>query len=295
MPQIVSSRPGQTFLPAVQQIISGADEALLAVAFVDTKGIHLLERELKTVGSLRMLATSQFDRMQVRTDTAFARVTSFGAGARLLNPKGGTTFHPKMYLARRGRAFSGVIGSANLTFGLAGNFETGVVVQGAAASEAWELAEQLWGHADALPWTPRGPVHPDELDPQLYALLSRYVYPGLTIRTLGQTPEANTILAFSESGATVATKTSPGGRDVEARMIQIAYDALVTSPTRTLTNPHLLNTLRVHRSSFVLALLTQIPTVRCLAQRPITIQLVGTPTVPPSSLTLSAQLRRSKA
>jgi phosphatidylserine/phosphatidylglycerophosphate/cardiolipin synthase-like enzyme len=270
-------------LPAIQQALHGADEALLAVAFIDTRGIHLLEKEMLTVGSLRILATSKFDRHQIRTDTAFARAVGIGARAQLLNPRGAATFHPKMYLARRDGAFTGVIGSANLTSGLAGNYETGVVVTGTAARDAWTLANQLWNDLDAIQWTPAGAVPPDELDPRLYKLLGQYVQPGQTIQTLGPLGVPNEILAFTKTGATVATTTSPGGKDVEARMIQIAYDALVTSPTGQLTNPYLLNTLRVHRSSFVLALLAQLPIGHQVPGRPITIELVGKPPVPPSS------------
>jgi hypothetical protein len=246
--------------------------------------VHLIEKELKSIGFVRLLATSQFDRNQSRTDTAFARVASFGVTGRLLNPKRGTTFHPKMYLARRGRTYSGVIGSANLTFGIAGNFETSVVVRGAAARDAWALGEELWDHDDSAPWAAKGPLSPDELEPGLYALFSRYVHPGATISTLGQHPELNTILALTPSGATVATKRSPGGQNVEARMIQIGYDALVSSPTGQLTYDHLTRSLRVHRSSFVLAFLAQLPMVRRVPRRSITIELIGPPPVPPSSV-----------
>ena len=295
MPHVVSSRPDQTLLPAIRQTPRGADEALFAVAFVDTNGIHLIEQEIKTVGHVRVLATNRFDRSQTRTDTAFARITAFGASGRLLTLKG-VTFHPKMYLARRGRAYSGVIGSANLTFGLAGNYEIGLVVDGIPARDAWGLGERLWNHTEALPWTPKGPVRPDELDPQLYRLLTQYVHTGMTIPTLGPRPELNTILAFGPSGAIVATKRSPGGQAVDARMIQIGYDALATAPTGQLTNLHLLNTLRVHRSSFVLALLATLPMVRQVSASPITIELLAPPPVQPSSpLTDRALLPGSNA
>jgi hypothetical protein len=180
-------------------------------------------------------------------------------------------------------SIGGVIGSANLTFGLAGNYETGVLLDGLPARDAWTLGEVLWDHAEAVPWTPKGPVRPDELDRRLYRLLAQHVHAGLTISTLGPRPELNTIVAFDPTGATVATKKSPGGQAVEARMIQVGYDALATAPNGRLTNPHLLNTLRVHRSSFVLALLSQLPMVRQVSASPITVELVGFPPVPPSS------------
>lgn len=284
MPTIVSSRPGRTLLAAVQHVLDGADEALLAVAFVDTRGIHLLEQEMKTVGSLRLLATSQFDRNSQRTDTALARAVGLGAAARLLNPSGGTTFHPKLYVARRGRSFAALVGSANLTFGLAGNFEAGVVVDGSVAHDAWVLAEQLWNLPETVPWTPKGRVRPDELDAALYRLLSKHIRAGQTIHTLGRTRMPNTVLAFSRTGATVATTASPGGEHVEPRMIQIGYDALVTSPTGQLTNKHLRVDLRVHRSSFVMALLATLPMVRPVPHpRDVIVELTGRPPVPPSS------------
>jgi hypothetical protein len=200
MSRIVSSLPAQTMLPAIRQVLHKADEVLLAVAFVDTRGVHLVEKELKSAGSLRIVATSRFDRKQRRTDVTFARVAGFGGQARLLNPKGGTTFHPKMYLARRGRRFSGVIGSANLTSGLAGNFETGVIIDGVTARHGWRLADDIWFNY-AAPWAAKGLIQPDELDSRLYALLARHVQPGMTIRTLGPPRENRTRSSRSQERA----------------------------------------------------------------------------------------------
>lgn len=250
MPQIVSSLPGRTLLRAAQGLLARADEALLAVAFVDIRGVHLLEKDLKTVGRVRALATSRFN--PARTDTALAHLTGLGVTARLLNPPGGTTYHPKMYLARRGRAYTGLVGSANLTFGLAGNYETAVVLDGRAAKDAWDLAERLWNLPDVKPWTPSGVVRPDQLDSSLLRLLLAHVRAGQTIHTLGRAPAPNTIVALTEAGATVHAATTS---HVEPRMIQIGYDALVTSPEGQLRNSDLLNALRAHRSSFVMALL----------------------------------------
>jgi HKD family nuclease len=281
MSQIVSSLPGRTLLPATQGVLGGADEAFLAVAFVDIRGVHLLEKELRTVGQVRALATSQFN--SARTDTALDHLTRLGVTARLLNPPGGTTYHPKMYLARRGRDYTGLVGSANLTFGLAGNYESAVVVDGRAARDAWNLAEQLWDSPDAKPWTPGGVVPPDHLDPALLRLLLAHVRAGQTIRTLGRRSAPNTIVALTKTGATVHAATTS---HVEPRMIQIGYDALATSPTGQLRNTELLNNLRVHRSSFVMALLAQLPMVRQVPHpREVIIAMAGPPPVPPSTAT----------
>jgi hypothetical protein len=52
-------------------------------------------------------------------------------------------------------------------------------------------------------------------------------------------------------------------------MVQLAWDWLIAYGT--LSNVTLLKNLRVHRSSFVCALLAQLPGVRVVTNRPITL------------------------
>jgi hypothetical protein len=74
--------------------------------------------------------------------------SGLGLDIRILNPGSGRTFHPKLYLAVNGAGASAVIGSANLTGGLATNFEAGVALRGSLEdrplARAWGWAEELW-------------------------------------------------------------------------------------------------------------------------------------------------------
>ena len=47
-------------LAAVRRVLDGADEALLGVAFVQQRGVNLLERQLATLGRGRLVATTAF-------------------------------------------------------------------------------------------------------------------------------------------------------------------------------------------------------------------------------------------
>ena len=79
-------------------MLDGADEAILGVAFVQRRGVSLVERQLQTVGAGRLVATTVFGST---TSEGLEATPSAGFGVRVLNLSGGT-FHPKLYLARHG-------------------------------------------------------------------------------------------------------------------------------------------------------------------------------------------------
>src|ERR1700690_2783856 len=70
-------------------------------------------------------------------------------------PSGGT-YHPKVYLARRGDEATAIIGSANLTGGLVNNVEAAIVLRGhrddRPIADAWSWAEDLWSDPRTGPW-----------------------------------------------------------------------------------------------------------------------------------------------
>src|ERR1700712_1360090 len=106
-------------LAAVRRVLDGADEALLGVAFVERRGVNLLEHQLSTVGRGRLIATTTFGTTTIQ---GLETASAFGLGVRVLNPSRGT-FHPKLYVARQGDRIAAAIGSANLTGGLISNVE----------------------------------------------------------------------------------------------------------------------------------------------------------------------------
>jgi hypothetical protein len=143
-------------LAAVRRVLAGADEILLGVAFVQQRGINLLERQLQSVGAGRLVTTTVFGST---TSQGLDAARTRGLGVRILNPAGGT-FHPKLYLARHGDRMAAAIGSANLASGLVATVEVTVVLHGnhtaPQLNTLWTVAESWWEHHDATDWSPIG-------------------------------------------------------------------------------------------------------------------------------------------
>jgi HKD family nuclease len=273
---MVSTWPDSDLLQAVRGTLDGADEAILATAFVDTRGIQLLDAQLEALGpACRLLVTSVFDR--TRTMAALSLAHRRGVHTRVLNWSRGT-YHPKLYLAKEGSSSRAVVGSANLTSGLFCNVEVATSVSGMTSepvfASLWSFAEELWSHERSEEWGPTGEESPDLIEPDLWRLLTKVVRDGQVIETLGRERRANRIVEMTPSGLWVETERSAqrGGPSlVEPRMVQLAWDWLVAHGS--LTNPTLLRDLRVHRSSFVCALLAQLPGVQVVSRSPITLAI----------------------
>ena len=125
---VVSTWPDADLLQAIRDTLDGAYEAILATAFVDSRGVQLLDAELKVLGpACRLLVTSVFDRN--RTDAALSLAHQRGVQTRVLNWSKGT-YHPKLYLAKTGAVSRAVVGSANLTSGLFANVELATSMSG---------------------------------------------------------------------------------------------------------------------------------------------------------------------
>src|SRR4051794_9803244 len=155
-------------LQAVRRVLEGADEALLGVAFVQQRGVNLLQHQLRAVPAGRLVTTTVFGST---TGQGLQAARDSGLGVRVLNPSGGT-FHPKLYAARHGDRIAAAIGSPNLTSGLIANVEVVVVLHGSRDAphlrRLWELAESWWSHEAAVDWSPeRVAVAPEVLHPDL--------------------------------------------------------------------------------------------------------------------------------
>ena len=137
---------GFGLLQAVRDTLASSNDSMLCVAFAHERGVRLLGKELEAAhrrgGKARLLVTTAFDRGGTTGD-ALTVARSFGVEVRIHNHSGGT-YHPKLYLGLAGAAASAVIGSANLTAGLACNIEVGVALSGErrepALARAWEVA-----------------------------------------------------------------------------------------------------------------------------------------------------------
>jgi hypothetical protein len=270
----------RSLLRAVRTTLDKAQEAFLCVAFVQEKGLHLLEKELDSLrlrkAHVRLLVTTTF---QTTDASALAMAQGLGVDVRVLNPGSGRTFHPKLYLGAAADGARAVIGSANLTGGLATNFEAAVALDGTRADApiggAWSWAESLWDDERVALWTP-GAAEPKEeaFEPALYTMLKTAVRQDPVFMTLGPAPRRNQVVDLSPVEIHVETERSrarAGGTEpIPAWMFNLAWDRLRTHGR--LTNIELLNDLRVHRSSAVCAILARLSSVKCVAGRGITLE-----------------------
>jgi hypothetical protein len=265
-------------LAAVRYVLNGADDAILSVAFVQRRGVSLVERQLQGIGTGRLVATTVFGST---TSEGLDAIRNVGFGVRVLNPSGGT-FHPKLYLARHGAELVAAVGSANLTSGLVANAELVTVLRGPPDAPELrrlaDLSESWWAHRDAIDWSSDRVSAPREiLDPRLLRKIEALVVSETEVLTLGDAPRANWVREVTPDGVWVETlRSRTAGRPpqlVEAWMIQSAWDYLQAHGA--LTNRFLLSSdgLNVKRSSFVCALLARLPDVVVRSTRPITLAL----------------------
>jgi HKD family nuclease len=269
----------RSLLHAVRTTLGEADDAFLCVAFVQEKGLHLLEKELaglhRRKARSRLLVTTTF---QTTTTSALAMARGLGLEVRVLNPGSGRTFHPKLYLGADRLGARAVIGSANLTGGLFANLEAAVSLDGSREDEpiagAWNWAEALWTDPRAEPWAPTAAEPTEEaFEPALYALLRAEVRRDPVFVTLGRQQE-NRVVELSAVEMRVETERSRvrtgGAEAVPAWMFNLAWDRLRAHGT--ITNRELLEDLRVHRSSAVCAILARLPRVERVPGREIALR-----------------------
>jgi len=276
----IVTAPTGGLLAAVRETLAGSDETLLCVAFAQARGVHLVAKELADVaarGRARVVVTTT---LGSTSEAALAAMCECRADVRVLNPGGGT-YHPKVFLGRRRDSLTAVVGSANLTSGLVTNVETAARLQGKRGEDAldglWSWAEGIWSDPRAVPWRPSAEPSGDELiEPELLALINAQVRREPTLYTLGS-PKPNVVRDALPSGLWVETErtreTKSGAQMVPPRMLNLAWDVL--RARGELSNRDLLQTLRIHRSSFVCALLARLPGVEVVSSRPILLRYTG--------------------
>jgi hypothetical protein len=149
----------------------------------------------------------------------------------------------------------------------------------------WDRVKSWWTNPTAIDWSPEAvPAALEALEPDLLTRLRAAVAPPTQIATLAD-GKPNWILDITPDGVWVETERSRNAARppqlVEAWMIQIAWDWLQAHGS--LSNRFLLDKdgLNVKRSSFVCALLAQLPDVVLSRRRPIELLLSGRATARP--------------
>jgi HKD family nuclease len=271
---------GFGLLQAIRDGLATSSDSMLCVAFAHERGVRLLGKELEAShrrgGRARLLVTTAFDRGGTTGD-ALSAARNFGVEVRIHNHSGGT-YHPKLYLGSDRTRASAVIGSANLTAGLACNVEVAVALSGArsepALTRAWDVGEALWEDSRSQPWEGLAADSPgEEIAPELLSALSEASRLDPVFMTLGPKPLPNRVVEVTpaevwiETGRSIRERTGP--QSVPAWMLNLAWEYLRTRGE--LTNSTLLNQLRVHRSSAVCALLARVPGVQAAESGQITL------------------------
>lgn len=279
----------RSLLQHVRQTLAGADSALLCVAFVQERGVHLLAQEFERLkereAPLRLLVTTTFS----STDhAALALAYRYGARVKVLNPGSGSTFHPKIYLGAASRSVQAVVGSANLTGGLATNVEAAVWMHGDGSEPALlrvrEFGEHLWADPRAVPFEPdqASEAGGERIDAALLPSLIAIQREAPLVLTLGRSPKPNRVVEVTASEVLVETERSKarksGAEPIPAWMLNLAWDYLRAHGR--LTNKLLLDELRVHRSSAVCALLARLPGVARVPGKDIELRWLGAPPPP---------------
>lgn len=275
--QVVSTRCEPPLLTRVRGALDGADESLLCVAFVSMAGVHLLRRQFENTKQARLLATTVFGST---APAALDLASDLGVEVRVLNPSSGT-YHPKLYLARRGLMSTAVIGSANLTAGLVSNVEVCSVIEGdlEQLETAWRIGEMLWDDPRAMPWTGAEPTPIEAPWDDLLRRLDLFVPAGSVVRTLGVSPRPNRVTHIDAAGVWIETDRSrdkgAGSQVVDGWMLRLAWDYLTFHGR--LSNRYLVanDGLNVKRSSAVCALLAQLPGVQVVSTNPIELAWTG--------------------
>lgn len=270
----------RSLLHAVRATLDGAEDALLCVAFVQGRGLHLLEQEFEALrqrrARTRLLVTTTF---QTTSPSALSMASGLGLDIRILNPGSGRTFHPKLYLGSSASGAQAVVGSANLTGGLATNLEAAIALRGSREdvplARAWEWAEALWSDDRAERGTLQVAERVEEpFEPELYRPLVTEVRRSPVFMTLGPRPRPNRVVEHTPVEIHVETERSRertgGAEAIPAWMFNLAWDRLRTHGT--LSNSMLLNDLRVHRSSAVCAILARLPQVERVPGREIVLR-----------------------
>ena len=245
-------------LHSLRGLLTDADEALLAVAYVRCAGVGMIEREVRSLrkrgGALRLLTTFDFG---LTEPAALEALMDEGAEVRIAQFSD-RAYHPKIYLGRGGSGPRALIGSANLTAaGLVRNVEGGVDASGREAAalhrDAWDEIDTLWRVAPVCPrglrippqlraprripdlMVPRIPAPPlgargvlrdsrsvpsdDEEFGDVWAEVLLLAVPGAVFHTA--TGQANRVIDADEtSGLLLATESSPSGEWVPREMFE---------------------------------------------------------------------------
>ncbi|WP_310533355.1 phospholipase D-like domain-containing protein [Novosphingobium sp.] len=131
---IISNANGESHAGAIKSIIDGADEIVIAVAFLKRGGAdHLapmLEERLAVGATVELFVGTDFFLTEPAALKRLLEVKKrYSSCSVMIADRAPATFHPKVYCSRRGENWRSLVGSANLTKGaLQSNEEISLVI-----------------------------------------------------------------------------------------------------------------------------------------------------------------------
>lgn len=206
-----------------------------------------------------MATTIDFNPHRARMGIGIAK--QFGLDTRVLARSGGL-FHAKVIVARRDGHDLALVGSSNLTGGIHGNVEAGVLLRGDEATRTWAAAEGWW---DTATEPQPGQVLRDTFDPVLLRRLTEALGPlPAEVWTLGPRPARNEVLDLTPHHVLVRTFAADGQPNRPSKIPPRMFTVLIEEIDRagsvsSVDAQAARGGLRVMRSSFVLAALARLP------------------------------------
>ncbi len=143
--QFISNQKKPNHHKRITELIEGADEIMIATAFLKTSGLDRILPSLKRVvrqgKSVSIIAGQHFaltepDALRTIRKIFLSKTNCKLHIAHALKPK--EVFHPKLFLFRTGKTFTLLSGSANVTEGgLSSNIECSLFVSGTIQDNVW--------------------------------------------------------------------------------------------------------------------------------------------------------------
>ena len=139
----------QNHAKLIESKIRDADEICLAVSYVTRSGVNMFLADLKDK-PVKLICTFE---MNITELEAMQQLLKEGISVKIYHSSTGT-FHPKVWLFKRGNSWTALVGSSNFTRGgLQNNIEASVFIEKEPdAKTAWTFFEALWrdDHAELL-------------------------------------------------------------------------------------------------------------------------------------------------
>ncbi|HEY0012123.1 MAG TPA: phospholipase D-like domain-containing protein [Allosphingosinicella sp.] len=135
---IISNADGKNHTDTIEGLLEGAEEIVIAVAFLKKGGANhlapMLEKRLAAGATVELFVGTDFFLTEPAALERLLKITTdYASCTVMIADRSPATFHPKVYCSRRDQDWRSLVGSANLTGGaLRSNEELSLLIEHAA-------------------------------------------------------------------------------------------------------------------------------------------------------------------